>query len=361
VTSSTNWKLTLSYNGSGFHGWQVQPGFPTVQGTLAEAIARLTGERVLPQGSGRTDAGVHALAQVATFRLQAPVPAANLHRALNRILPDAIRVLSAEQIPPGFHARHSARSKTYEYRIFERRIPPRPGEPAQPAQERICSPFLAPFVWDCRWPLDLEPMQQAAALLLGAHDFTSLAASDPERFMRDSEDDASDNTTHAVKVNPVKTITQSEWIRGEDRLLLYRITGSGFLHHMVRNIVGTLVEIGRGSLAVADLDPILAARDRTAAGPTAPARGLFLVEVHYDDQTPNAGWPIHDDSPIVGMSGFSSSDTPAGWPIHDDSSILGMSEVSSSDTPTGWPIHDDSSIVGMSGISLSDTPGEREP
>jgi tRNA pseudouridine38-40 synthase len=397
VTSSANWKLTLSYNGSGFHGWQVQPGFTTVQGTLAEAIARLTGERVLPQGSGRTDAGVHALTQVATFRLQAPVPPANLHRALNRILPDTIRILSVDPAPPGFHARHSARGKTYEYRIFERRIPPRPGEPAQPAQERICSPFLAPFVWDCPWPLELAPMQQAAALLLGAHDFTSLAASDPERSMRDpeqarsqpdSEDDATDSNdgpARPIRINPVKTITQSEWIRGEDRLLLYRITGSGFLHHMVRNIVGTLVDIGRGSLAVADLERILAARDRTAAGPTAPARGLYLVEVHYDDPTPNTGWPIHDDSSIVGMSGISSSDTPTGWPIHDDSSIVGMSGISSSDTPnagcpihddspivgmsgvssshtpTGWPIHDDSSIVGMSGVSFSDTPGEREP
>lgn len=276
----TNFKLTLSYNGAGFHGWQVQPGFTTVQGVLADALERLTGERVLPQGSGRTDAGVHALAQVASFRLAAPVPPANLQRALNRILPDGIRVLAVQPVSPSFHARHSARTKTYEYRIFERRIRPRPGEPAI---ERICSPFLAPFVWDCRWPLEFEPMQQAAALLVGTRDFTSLAATDPDRSMRDSEDDGSDAERRCIKVNPVKSITQSEWSRSPDGLLLYRVTGSGFLHHMVRNIVGTLVEIGRSSLAVADLEPILAARDRTAAGPTAPARGLYLVEVHYDE------------------------------------------------------------------------------
>ena len=276
----SNLKLILSYNGSGFHGWQVQPGLTTVQGVLADAIARLTGEQVLPQGSGRTDAGVHALAQVATFRLAAPVPPANLQRALNRILPAGIRILSAEPVSPSFHARHSARSKTYEYRIFERRIRPRPG---QPSTELICSPFLSPFVWDCRWPLSIDAMQQAAALLIGTHDFTSMAASDPSRSMRDSEDDASDDIQRPIKINPVKTITESFWSRSDDDLLIYRVTGSGFLHHMVRNIVGTLVDIGRGSLAVDDLPRILAARDRTAAGPTAPARGLYLVEVHYED------------------------------------------------------------------------------
>lgn len=280
-----NLKLTLSYNGAGFHGWQVQPGLTTVQGVLAGAIARLTGEQVLPQGSGRTDAGVHALAQVATFQLAAPVPAANLQRALNRILPDGIRILAVEPAPDSFHARHSARSKTYEYRLFERRIRPRPG---QPALERICSPFLSPFVWDCRWPLDLPAMQQAAALLIGTRDFTSMAATDPERSMRDSEDDGSDEHTRPARINPVKTITHSAWSRSPDDLLIYRVTGSGFLHHMVRNIVGTLVDIGRGSLVVADLERILAARDRTVAGPTAPARGLYLVEVHYEDPRPSA-------------------------------------------------------------------------
>lgn len=302
MATTTNWKLTLAYDGSGFHGWQVQPGLTTVQGTLADCIERLTGESPLPQGSGRTDAGVHALAQVATFRLAAPVPAANLQRALNRILPAGIRVLSVEEVPHSFHARHSARSKTYEYRIFERRIRLTPG---QPAIERICSPFLAPYAWDCRWPLSLDAMQEAAALLLGTHDFSSMAATDPDRTQRDADDDSPSH--RATKINPVKTITLANWSRRDD-LLVFRIDGSGFLHHMVRNIVGTLVEIGRGSLEAADLTRILEARDRTAAGPTAPARGLYLVDVVYDaepadkieDHT-NTGCPIHDE---VGMSGI---------------------------------------------------------
>jgi tRNA pseudouridine38-40 synthase len=294
MAATTNWKLTLAYDGSGFHGWQVQPGLITVQGTLADALEKLTGERPLPQGSGRTDAGVHALAQVVSFRLAAPLPAANLHRALNRMLPPGIRVFSVETAPPSFHARHSARAKTYEYRIFERRILPTPG---QAAEDRICSPFLAPYAWDCRWLLSLETMQKAASLLLGTHDFTSMAAVDPERSLRDADDDGSDVPPRLIKINPVKTITHSEWSR-RDGLLFFRITGNGFLHHMVRNIVGTLVEIGRGSLNVSDLPRILEARDRIAAGPTAPARGLYLVEVVYDDA--KAGCPIHDDAGVVG-------------------------------------------------------------
>jgi tRNA pseudouridine38-40 synthase len=286
VPATTNWKLTLSYNGSGFHGWQIQPpqsGLATIQGILSESLQRLTGERVLPQGSGRTDAGVHALAQVASFELHVPIPPSNLQRALNRMLPPEIRVLSAEVMPSTFHARHSVRSKTYEYRIFERYLHLDTGELST---ERICSPFLAPFAWDCRWPLSFPVMQQAAALLLGTHDFTSMAAVDPERSLRDPDPDPESTEPpskiqHRTTINPVKTITFSGWRRAEG-LLFYRVTGSGFLHHMVRNLVGTLVEIGRNSLKINDLPRILAARDRSAAGPTAPARGLYLVQVHYD-------------------------------------------------------------------------------
>jgi tRNA pseudouridine38-40 synthase len=303
---TTNWKLILSYDGSAFHGWQIQPGLTTIQGLLSESLHRLTGERVLPQGSGRTDAGVHALAQVASFQLAAPLPAANLQRALNQMLPSAIRVLHAEIAPPGFHARHSARAKTYEYRILELRDY---AEPASPAPERLCSPFLAPFVWDCRWPLSLTRLQQAAALLCGTHDFTSMAAVDPDRFARNPNEDPDNIHPVSTKPNPIKTITHSTWHRA-DGLLLYRITGSGFLHHMVRNLVGTLVEIGRGSLQVSDLERILAARDRTAAGPTAPARGLFLVEVHYD-----VHYDAHHD-----LNPLHPSEQPSGWGRHTENS-----------------------------------------
>lgn len=271
----THWKLTLTYSGQGFHGWQIQPGLMTVQGTLADALARITGETVLPQGAGRTDTGVHALAQVCSFSLATTLPPPNLHRALNRVLPAGIRVLRTELVPPGFHARHSSRGKRYEYRIFERRFRSHGG--TQP-EERICSPFLAPFVWDCRWPLQLSPMQQAANHLLGTHDFTAMAATSRPAAEPKPLDDTEPH--RASKPNPLKTIHSADWIR-EDGLLLFRIHGSGFLHHMVRNLVGTMVDVGRGSLPADDLPRVLASGDRSQAGPTAPASGLFLVEVFY--------------------------------------------------------------------------------
>lgn len=260
----------MSYDGTAFHGWQVQPGMYTVQGKLAAALEQITGERVLPQGSGRTDAGVHALGQVASFALDAPIPAPNLLRALNRTLPSNIRVLAAERVPTNFHARHSAFSKTYEYRIFERKR----SSGGEVEDERICSPFLASFAWDCRWALSLDLMQQASTQLCGTHDFSSFAASDPDLAQR---------ANPGSGANPVKTIYSSEF-RRTGELLTYRIVGSGFLHHMVRNIVGTLVEVGRGRLRPEDVAQILAARDRSAAGPTAPPHGLFLVKVDYGER-----------------------------------------------------------------------------
>lgn len=274
----THWKLTLAYNGHGFHGWQVQPGLVTVQGTLADALFRLTGEQVLPQGAGRTDTGVHALGQVASFTLAAPLPEANLLRALNRVLPAGVRVLSAEAVPPTFHARHSSRGKRYEYRIFERRLQSSYRTNATQPQERVCSPFLAPFVWDCRWPLALERLQAAARHVLGTHDFTAMAASTRPNRAEPEDEDGADRRSPLP--NPVKTIGSAEWTREDDRLV-FRVRGSGFLHHMVRNLVGTMVDVGRGSLAPDDLPRILASRDRSQAGPTAPAQGLYLVEVLY--------------------------------------------------------------------------------
>ena len=261
------WKLILSYDGTAFHGWQVQPEAPTVQGTLAAAIRHITGETVLPQGSGRTDAGVHALGQVTSFELTGSLPPENLRRALNRALPPSIRVLSAEVAPAGFHARHSARGKSYEYRIFEQR--PSWGE-------AICSPFVAPHIWACPWQLDFDRMAAAAAQIAGTHDFTSFAAADPDRSQREAETAPADN---------VRTILASTLTR-EVGLIVYRVTGNGFLHHMVRNLVGTLTEIGRGALAADAIPSILSARDRSAAGPTAPASGLFLIEVHYGEARP---------------------------------------------------------------------------
>jgi tRNA pseudouridine38-40 synthase len=266
-----HWKLTLSYDGSAFCGWQVQPGKPTIQGALRDILTHITGETVLPQGAGRTDSGVHALAQVASFDLRTAIPPANLLTALNRALPPAIRVISAEIACETFHARHSTTGKSYEYRIFPRI--PEPASEGSLAMTRVCSPFIAPFVWDCRWPLALAPMQQAATLFSGTHDFTSFAAADP---------DLNERANGGSGPNPVKTIHTSCCELDGD-LIVYRVSGSGFLHHMVRNIVGTLVEVGRGALDPAEIPRILAARNRSAAGPTAPPQGLFLVEVHYEE------------------------------------------------------------------------------
>ncbi len=259
-------RLTVAYDGTDFFGWQVQPGLPTVQGKLAECIRNVTGEQVLPQGSGRTDTGVHAEGQVVSFVLEAAIPADRLHRALNRRLPPSIRVLALTEAPCGFHARSGVKNKTYEYRIFERRV-------IEEAAERICPPYFARYVWDCRWPLRIEPMQQAAAALLGTHDFTSFAATDPDRSSRIAASlEAPDN---------IRTIFASRWLR-RDGLLVYRVTGSGFLHHMVRNIVGTCVDAGAGRLNPACIPEILAARDRRRAGATAPPQGLHLAEVVYE-------------------------------------------------------------------------------
>ena len=272
-----HWKLILTYDGTPYNGWQVQPNLPTVQGTLAEAIQRITGETVLPQGSGRTDAGVHALAQVASFSLTVPIPAANLHRALNRALPASIRVLSVESVPADFHARHSALRKTYEYRIL-------PCGLSEEHDARICSPMLAPYVWPCRLPLDLAILQQAASHILDTHDFTSFAANDPDLTTREEQRADGDalSTPYSLLPTPcfTRTIYHSAWHQQDD-LLLYRITGSGFLHHMVRNLVGTFVEAAAHRIDADTIPTILAARNRSAAGPTAPASGLFLVEVEY--------------------------------------------------------------------------------
>jgi tRNA pseudouridine38-40 synthase len=293
-----NLKLTLAYDGHDFAGWQVQPDRLSVQGTLVSAFEHLTGEKTLPQGSGRTDAGVHALAQVATVTTNSPIPIDNLIRALNDVLPRSIRILAAEEMPPDFHARRSAVAKTYRYHIY---------------RGAICSPFQARYVYHHPYPLDESRMIQAAALVEGEHDFTSFAAVDPEKRKQalaidkkgavtksgigsnaavDAQPGAVTNTEvetdhSALEIdqaefepNNVRTIFHSQWQRQGDELI-YTVRGNGFLHHMVRNLVGTFLMVGKGSLTVADVRRILELRDRSAAAATAPASGLFLVSVEY--------------------------------------------------------------------------------
>lgn len=294
-SGTSTWKLVLSYDGSDFYGWQVQPGLPTIQGELRAAIARVAGENVLPQGSGRTDAGVHALGQVASFTLSAPIPEANLLRALNRILPPDIRVTGARRVPADFHARHSALAKTYEYRIF---------------RGKICPPWLARYVYADDGHLDWEAMARASERVVGEHDFTSFAASDaggdqtlgsPAGNAGPSRPGAAQKERGAPPQGNVRTIHASEWLleegarwapdhtiwrdgTGNGKLLTYRVRGNGFLHHMVRNLVGIFLEIGRGRVPADSVTEILAARARSAAGPTAPARGLFLCRVEYPER-----------------------------------------------------------------------------
>jgi tRNA pseudouridine38-40 synthase len=264
------WKLTLAYDGGDFHGWQVQPGIRTIQGELQAALRRVTGEAPLPQGSGRTDAGVHALGQVASFALLATIPRENLLLALNRTLPQSIRILEAETMAdPAFHARHSAIAKSYEYRIL---------------REQNCSPFLARYIYRYSWLLDLPALHEAARIFLGEHDFRSFAATDPDLATRSLETADELVQTGTAPTSTIRTIFASAWEEqptADGRLLVYRVRGNGFLHHMVRNLVGTMLDVGRGYIAINDIPRILAERRRSEAGPTAPAHGLFLHSVEY--------------------------------------------------------------------------------
>ena len=236
-------RITLSYDGTDFHGWQVQPGQATIQGLLEEIVAGIDGRPRHVAGSGRTDAGVHALAQVAAFDLENPIPTDNLRRAMNRLLPPAIRIHQVEEVHAGFHPRFDARAKTYRYTIF---------------RPEVCSPFQWRYLYHHPYPLDEARMLAAAGVFAGEHDFSVFAASD----VNDHEGTCK-----------VRTIFSSHMERTGD-LMIYTVRGTGFLKHMVRNIVGTLIEIGRGTIDGRAL-PV-------KSGSTAPARGLTLVSVEYD-------------------------------------------------------------------------------
>ena len=235
-------RITISYDGTNYHGWQVQPGMTTIQGVLEEVLGGIDGRPVHVEGSGRTDAGVHALAQVGAFQLQNPIPADNLRRVLNRMLPPSIRIHQAEEVHAEFQPRFDAKAKTYRYTIFR-------GE--------VCPPFQWPYLFHHPYPLDEAKMMEAAKVFEGEHDFSVFAAKD-NRLTRQGPQ--------------VRTVFVSELERRGD-LLVYTVRGSGFLKYMVRNIVGTLIEVGRGNLDGRSLSK--------KCGSTAPARGLTLVGVEY--------------------------------------------------------------------------------
>jgi tRNA pseudouridine38-40 synthase len=244
-------RMIVAYVGTRYAGWQVQPERATVQGVLEAALGAMLKERVRVAGAGRTDAGVHAAGQVASFTSACRIPPEGLRRGLNARLPEDIRVMLAEEAAPGFHARSDARGKEYRYRM---------------TRAEVVSPFDAPFAAAVRGPLDLEAMGAAAAGLLGRHDFTSFCASE------------------CRVENKERTLHESRLVESGP-FLEYRVRGDGFLQHMVRTLVGTLILVGRGRLAPGAIPSILAARDRRAAGPCAPPRGLVLEKVFYGEAT----------------------------------------------------------------------------
>ncbi len=242
-------RIVVAYDGTDFHGWQVQPDLSTIQGTLEAAISEIEGKPVQVAGSGRTDAGVHAMAQVAAFTLENRIPLYNLRKAANALLPPSIRVTATDEAAPDFHPRYNAKAKTYEYRI---------------AREPACPPWEYRYVHHYPYPLDIANMIRLAPVFEGEHDFTAFAASD--------ESDAEGRSK-------VRTVFSSQLLESGSRLI-YRVRGSGFLKHMVRNMVGTMIEGGKGHLDEAGLRALLAPAERKA-GPTAPAKGLFLIGVEY--------------------------------------------------------------------------------
>lgn len=242
-----NHRLDVAYVGTRYHGWQVQPDRVTVQGLLEQALATLYKEKVTLAGAGRTDAGVHARRQTANYAAPGIIPPPRVPDAVNGLIPRDIRVLCARFAPAGFHARTSAVGKAYRYTLYT---------------GPVCPPFLADFAWHLRRTLDLDAMTRAGALLVGRHDFTS--------FCAHAEGDA----------DRARTVTSLRLTRSGHSLYLW-IEADGFLHHMVRNIVGTLVEVGYGKRTAGDTSAVLDARDRRAAGPTAPPQGLELVRVRY--------------------------------------------------------------------------------
>jgi tRNA pseudouridine38-40 synthase len=251
-----NIKLTIAYDGANFHGWQVQPEVATIQGALNQAASQITQEKVIVHGASRTDTGVHALGQVAHFKTHSSLSAAEFQRALNGLLPPTIRVIAAEEAGPDFHSRWQSQAKTYRYRIYRGAVLP---------------PFDYLRVLHYPWPLDEDAMSAAARAFEGEHDFTSFAASSG------SEED--DRDRHMTR-----TIFSSEIVRESYRdEIAYVVRGQSFLRYMVRKIVGTLIEVGKGRLSVADIPRIFEARDRNQSGPTVPPEGLYLVSIEHPD------------------------------------------------------------------------------
>jgi tRNA pseudouridine38-40 synthase len=258
-------KLTVAYDGTGLVGWQRQASGTSIQGLLEEALSALDQRAVAVAGAGRTDAGVHALGQVASFSLQRQIDPGGLVRAVNAGLPPAVRAVDAAIVPDSFHARFDARAKTYRYRLWN---------------ADVQNPFERAYVWHLPGaPLDREAMTAAARRLEGRHDFASFRSLGTD--VRSTE-----RTLFSSRIVPRSDCNEPPFAdnRPDAALITYEVRGDGFLRHMVRTLIGTLVEVGRGKHDAAWITTVLEARDRGAAGPTAPSAGLFLIGVEYDRQ-----------------------------------------------------------------------------
>jgi tRNA pseudouridine38-40 synthase len=250
-----HFKLTIAYDGTDFHGWQIQSNKPTIQGEISSVLRQITQENVMLNGAGRTDAGVHALGQVASFRTQSGLSAAEFQRALNALLPSAIRIVGSEEVGQDFHARWSALGKIYRYRLYRGKVVP---------------PAVWRYVLHYPFPLDEDAMRIAASRFVGPHDFAAFAAS------TGSEDDDKERST-------VREIYASELIRSDDgEELVYTVRGRSFMRFMVRKMVGTLLDVGRGRLVPDDIPRLYQLRDRSKSGPTVPPQGLCMVQVMHD-------------------------------------------------------------------------------
>jgi len=249
-------KLTIAYDGTDFHGWQIQANKSTIQGEIVNVLRRITQENVQLHGAGRTDAGVHALGQVASFRTQSALSAGEFQRALNALLPPTVRILAAEEVGPDFNARWSARGKIYRYRLYRGKVVP---------------PMLWRYVLHYPFPLDENAMRDAAARFVGMHDFASFAAS------TGSEEDDKERSTE-------REIFSTELVRSPDgEELIFTVRGRSFLRYMVRKMVGTLLDVGRGKLQPIDVDRLYELKDRSKAGPTVPPQGLCMVSVELQE------------------------------------------------------------------------------
>ena len=255
-------KLIIAYDGTDFRGWQMQSNKPTVQGEIVNVLRRITQENVHLHGAGRTDAGVHALGQIGSFRTQSTLCAGEFQRALNALLPPTIRIVAAEEVGPDFNARWSARGKIYRYRLYRGKVVP---------------PMLWRYVLHYPFPLDEDAMRDAAARFVGMHDFASFAAS------TGSEEDDKERSTE-------REIFSTELTRtAENEELVFTVRGRSFLRYMVRKMVGTLLDIGRGKLTPDDIERLYQVKDRSKSGPTVPAQGLVMVAVVHE-QSWKVGW-----------------------------------------------------------------------